>query len=203
MMRSFLRLRQVNPGVDPTNVLTMTVSLPRAKYTEPEKQVAFFQQLLERVQTLPGVETAGAVSNLPLSGSLWGRSLTVEGRPVLPVGQAPMINHCVTTPNYFRSMGIQLLAGRDFAATDTKDAPRVTVIDERLAREFWPGESALGKRIRFGPPEANEPWHTIVGVVAEVRHERLEMATRKSIYVPYSQIPYRQMVLTIPRPLIP
>jgi putative ABC transport system permease protein len=197
MMRSFLRLRQVNPGVDPTNVLTMTVSLPRAKYTEPEKQVAFFQQLLERVETLPGVETAGAVSNLPLSGSLWGRSLTVEGRPVLPVGQAPMINHCVTTPNYFRSMGIQLLAGRDFTSADTKDALRVTVIDERLAREFWPGESAVGKRIRFGPPEANEPWHTIVGVVGEVRHERLEMATRKSIYVPYSQIPDRRMVLTI------
>jgi putative ABC transport system permease protein len=197
MMRSFLRLRQVDPGVDPKNVLTMTVSLPRAKYTEPEKQVAFFQQLLERTNALPGVETAGAVSNLPLSGSLWGRSLTVEGRPVLPVGQAPMINHCVTTPNYFRSMGIRLLAGRDFAPPDTKDAPRVTVIDERLAREFWPGESPLGKRIRFGPPEANEPWHTIVGVVGEVRHERLEMATRKSIYVPHSQIPDRQMVLTI------
>lgn len=197
MMRSFMRLQQVNSGVNPNNVLTMVVPLPKDKYPEPEKQAAFFQQLLERVRSLPGVEAAGAVSNLPLSGSTWGRSLTVEGRPVLSVGEAPVINHCVITPSYFRAMGIPLLMGRDFNETDSKDALRVTVIDERLAHEYWPNESPLGKRIRFGPPESNEPWHTIVGVVREVRHERLDMATRKSIYVSYQQIPDRKMVLTV------
>ncbi|HEY0003633.1 MAG TPA: ABC transporter permease [Pyrinomonadaceae bacterium] len=197
MMRSFLRLQQVNTGLNPKNVLTMTVSLPSAKYKEPEKQIAFFQHLLERVHSLPAVESAGAVSNLPLSGSLWGRSLTVEGRPVLSVGEAPMINHCVTTPGYFRSMGIPIIAGRDFTEADTKDALQVTLIDERLAREYWPNESPLGKRIRFGPPESNEPWFTIIGMVGEVRHERLDQATRKTVYVPYQQIPDRQMTLTI------
>jgi putative ABC transport system permease protein len=196
MMRSFMRLQQVNPGVNPNNVLTMTVSLPSAKYSE-EKRSPFFGQLLERVKALPGVETVGAVSNLPLGGSLWGRSLTVEGAPTLAVGEAPMINHCVITPNYFRSMGIPILTGRDFNETDTKDSLKVTLIDERLAREYWPNETALGKRIRFGPPESNEPWHTIIGVVGEVRHQSLERATRKSIYVPHQQIPMREMTLAV------
>ncbi len=197
MMRSFMRLRQVDSGLNPNNVLTMQVPLPRAKYKEEDKQRAFYQQLLERVRTLPGVESAGAVSNLPLSGLNWGRSLTVEGRPVLSVGEAPMINHAVITPSYLRSMGIPLLMGRDFNDADNKDSLKVTLIDERLAREYWPNESPLGKRIRFGPPESNEPWHTIVGVVGEVRHQRLDMATRKSIYVPFQQIPIRGMFITV------
>jgi putative ABC transport system permease protein len=197
MMKSFMRLQHVNAGFNPTGVLTMRVPLPKAKYDEVEKRRAFFQQLLERVRSLPGVESAGAISNLPLSGSAWGRSLTVEGRPVLSVGQAPMINHCVITPGYFRSMGIPLLMGRDFNETDKQDALKVTVIDERLAREYWPNESPVGKRIRFGPPESNEPWHTIVGVVGEVRHQRLDMATRKSIYIPFDQIPVREMAITV------
>jgi putative ABC transport system permease protein len=197
MMRSFLRLQQVNPGLDPTNVLTMAVALPSAKYHEPEKKSAFFQRVLERVRSLPGVVAAGAVSNLPLSGSNWGRSLTVEGRPVLPVGQAPAINHFVITPNYFRTMGIPILMGRDINEADAKDALKVTVIDEQLAREYWPNESPLGKRIRFGPPEDNEPWHTIVGVVGEVRSESLEVVRRRSIYVPYQQISVGDMTLTV------
>ena len=196
MMKSFMRLQQVNSGLNPNNVLTMTITLPQATYKEEEKRRAFYAQLLERVRSLPGVESAGAVSNLPLSGSLWGRSLTVEGRPVLSVGEAPMINHVVVTPGYFRSMGIPLLTGRDIEETDSKDAPKVTVIDERLAREYWPNESPIGKRIRFGPPESNEPWHTIVGVVGEVKHQRLDRSTRKSVYVPFEQIPVRWMTIT-------
>jgi len=143
------------------------------------------------------VQAAGAISNLPLSGSLWGRSLTVEGRPVLPVGQAQMINHCVITPNYFRAIGTPLLAGRDFNDSDSHDALKVTIIDERLAGEYWPNESPLGKRIRFGPPESNEPWHTIIGVVGAVRHERLDTVTRMTIYVPHQQIPIRGMTLAV------
>lgn len=197
MMRSFLRLQQVDVGVDPEHVLTMAVPLPSAKYRELERRSSFFQQLVERVGALPGVREVGAVSNLPLSGSLWGRSLTVEGRPVLSVGEAPMINHCVVTPGYFRAMGIPIQTGRDFAGADAKDAPKVTVVDERLARAYWPGESPLGKRVRFGPPESNEPWHTVVGVVGEVRHERADAATRMSVYVPYQQIPVRQMTLAV------
>jgi predicted permease len=197
MIRSFMRLQHVNPGLNPENVLTMTVPLPRAKYREPARQAAFFQRLLERVRALPGVEAAGAASNLPLSGSLWGRSLTVEGRPVLSVGDAPVINYCVVTPEYFRSMGIPMLTGRDVSDGDTNDSPKVTVIDERLAREYWPDESPLGKRVRYGPPESNEPWFTIIGVVGEVRHQRLDLQTRKTVYVPYQQVADPRMTLTV------
>src|SRR5688572_20067406 len=165
MIQSFLRLRSVNIGVDTNNVLTATVLLPRAKYSTPEQRSGFFKQFVERVRNIPGVQAASATGTLPLSGSNWGRSLTVEGYPVLSVGQAPMIQHTVITPGYFRTMGITLLAGRDFTDADTFEALKVTIVDERLARHYWPNDSAVGKRVRFGPPENNEPWHTIIGVV--------------------------------------
>ena len=196
MVRSFAKLGQVHSGINPENVLTMEVPLTRAKYPEPAQQSAFFHELMPRVAALPGVSSAAAVSDLPLRGG-WGRSLTVEGHPVLSVGQAPMINHAVVTPNYFRTMGIPLLQGRDFNEADQATAMRVTIVDERLAREYWPGESPLGKRIRFGPPESNEPWHTIVGVAGSVRHARLDRETRETIYVPYQQIPVNWMAVAV------
>ncbi len=189
MMRSFISLQNVNAGINPEGVLTMYIALPGAKYRAPEKRIAFFSQLLERVRAIPGVKSAGTNTGLPLAGNNWGRSLTVEGFPVLPVGEAPAINHCVISPNYFSAMGITILKGRDFDERDSRDAPKVTIIDERLAREYWPDEDPIGKRIRFGPPEDNEPWHTIVGVVGEVKHQRLDASTRKSVYLPFPQIP--------------
>jgi putative ABC transport system permease protein len=195
MIQSFLRLRQVNIGVDAKNVLTATVLLPRAKYRTPEQRSTFFKQLVERVRHLPGVQSAGATATLPLHGNNWGRSLTVEGYPVLSVGQAPSIQHTVVTPDYFRTMGITLLAGRDFADTDTADAPKVTIVDERLARHYWPSGDAVGKRVRFGPPEDNEPWHTIVGVVRAVRHQRMQEDTDESVYLPHLEIPIGSLTL--------
>jgi len=129
----------------------------------------------------------------------------------LSVGEAPMINHCVVSPGYFRTMGIPILKGRDFDERDLAPpkpqiavrgevqpaaSPRVTIIDEKLAREYWPTGDPIGKRIRFGPPEDNEPWHTIVGVVGDVKHDRLDGATqsdgrsqRQSVYLPQAQMP--------------
>ena len=188
MVQSFLRLRRVNIGLNPKSVLTATLVLPRAKYSEGQR-TEFFKQLLERVRSLPGVEAASATGTLPLNGSTWGRSLTVEGYPVLSGGQAPSVQHTVVTPGYFRTMGISLLAGRDFNDADAKDSPDVTIIDDRLARQYWPNESPIGKRIRFGPPEDNEPWHTIVGVVSAIRHERVQEETDASIYLPHQKVP--------------
>jgi putative ABC transport system permease protein len=188
MMGSFIRLLRVDAGIKPEGVLTMRFGLPGAKYKEPEKRIAFFAQLLERVRAIPGVLSAGTNSGLPLTGMNWGRSLTVEGFPVLSVGQAPMINHCVISPGYFESMGITILKGRDFDESDNATAAKVTIIDEQLASEYWPGEDPVGKRIRFGPPEDNEPWHTIIAVVGEVRHQRLDSQTRKSVYLPLAQV---------------
>ena len=196
MVRSLAKLEGVQSGINPERVLTVEVPLPRAKYPKPEQASTFFGQLIERVETLPGASSVAAASGLPLR-SRWGRSLTVEGWSVLSVGQAPMINHVVVTPNYFRTMGIPLLEGRDISEADAAGSTRVTVVDERLARQYWPNESAVGKRIRFGPPEDNEPWHTVVGVVGAVRHERLDRDTRQSIYVSYLQIPVRGMAVAI------
>jgi putative ABC transport system permease protein len=197
MIQSFLRLKRVNIGLDAHNVLTANVSLPRARYKEDDQRIAFYKQLLERMRNLPGVEAASATGTLPLGGGGWGRSLTVEGFPVLSVGQAPAIQHTVVTPDYFRTMGIPLLSGRDFNEADAKNSPNVTIIDERLAREYWPNQSPIGKRVRFGPPEDNEPWHTIVGVVGTVRHQRMQEDTRKSVYLPHAKIPTGGMALVL------
>jgi len=195
MIQSLLRLRRVNIGLDAKNVLTATVIVPRAKYAEGEQRATFFKQLVERVRSLPGVHAASATATLPLSGGNWGRSLTVEGYPVLPVGQAPMIQHTVVTPDYFRTMGIPLLAGRDFTDADTKGTPDVTIVDERLAREYWPNDTPIGKRIRFGPPEDNEPWHIVIGVVSAVRHQRMQEETRESVYLPHAKMPVNGLSL--------
>ena len=195
MIQSFLRLRRVNVGLDPTNIAVTSFHLPTEKYREREPRAAFYKQLLERVRTLPGVQTASATATIPLSGGNWGRSLTVDGYPVLAVGQAPMIQHTVVTPDYFRTMGIPLLSGRDFTDADAKGSQLVTIIDERLARKYWPNQSAIGKRVRFGPPEDNEPWHTIVGVVGTVRHQRMQEDTAESVYLPHAQIPVNGMAL--------
>jgi putative ABC transport system permease protein len=197
MMQSFMRLRHVGPGFIEKDVLTFAVNLPRARYKEPPQRGEFFRELLERVRALPGVQAAGATATLPLSGGNWGRSLTVEGYPVLSVGQAPMIQHTVITPDYFRTLRIPILVGRDFSERDTKDAEKVTIIDERLAREYWPNESPIGKRVRFGPPEDNEPWHTVVGVVGAVRHQRLDAETRKSVYLPHLQVSVNGLALVV------
>ncbi len=108
-----------------------------------------------------------------------------------------MIQHTVVMPGYFGALGIPLLLGRDFTETDGLNAPKVTIIDERLAREYWPNASPLGKRIRFGPPEDNEPWHTVVGVVGAVRHARLDVETEKSVYLPHLQIPVNGLSLVV------
>jgi len=189
MMRSFVSLQHVDAGINPNGVLTMNVSLPGAKYRAPEKRIAFFNQLLERIRAVPGVKSAGTNSGLPLAGNNWGRSVTVEGFPVLSVNEAPVINHCVVSPHYFASIGIPLLKGRDFDESDSKDSTKVTIVDASLAQEYWPDQDPLGKRIRFGPPEDNEPWHTIVGVVGNVKHNRLDSTTRKSVYLAYPQVP--------------
>ncbi|MFL6276640.1 MAG: ABC transporter permease [Blastocatellia bacterium] len=197
MMRSFLRLQHVDAGFNPAGVMTMRINLPQSKYNGGPRRSDYFRQLMERLRAQPGVESAAAISTLPLSGNNWGRSLTVEGFPILSVGQAPFIQHNVVTPGYFRALGIPILEGRDFTDADTTDGPKITIVDERLARQYWPNESAVGKRIRFGPPEDNEPWHTIVGVVGAVRHERLEATTRNSVYLPHVEVPVGRMYITL------
>jgi predicted permease len=202
MMRSFLRLQQVNLGFNPENVVTLRVTVPGIAYRG--SSAPFFHQLVERVNALPAVEVAGAIVDLPLAGDYWQSILTIEGRPELALGPPPSVQNHIITPHYFRALGTPLIAGRDFTDADARDAPKVVIVDERLAREYWPNENPLGKRIRLGPPADNGPWLTIIGVVGVVQHKSLDEVTPgKLIYLPVLQSPVGYMSLVVRSPAPP
>ncbi|HEX7955639.1 MAG TPA: ABC transporter permease, partial [Pyrinomonadaceae bacterium] len=190
---SFVRLRSVSPGFDPSNVLTMQLSLPPAKYKEPGRQAAFLQQVLERVESLPGVRAAGAVVGLPLGGNSASRYFQIEGRPPKPAGEGLNTNFNLASPNYFRALGIPLKSGRYFGEHDAAGAPEVVVINETMARRFWPDEDPLGKRLRIG----ENPWRTVVGVVSDVKNDGLGAESKPEMFYPLAQSPLPFMTLVV------
>jgi putative ABC transport system permease protein len=189
MLKSFLRLQQVDPGFDPKNLLTLEIQLPPNGYGQKQQQIAFEQQLVQRVASLPGVRQAGAVDNLPFSSTQANAGFTVEGREVLDASQRPRAFHRAVSPTYFQAMGLPLLRGRPFAESDSADAPHVAVINEAAARLFWPGEDSIGKRFKRGRPEAKNPWLTVVGVVGDASHTSLELGAQPEVYFPFPQSP--------------
>jgi putative ABC transport system permease protein len=195
LVKSFARLLEVDPGLDPRGVLTLDLSLPPAKYAERHQIAAFYQQLLAEVAALPGVETAGAVSVLPLAGDDNSNFVQIEGRPPLPPGQALRAGRRNVSTDYFNALRIPLKAGRGIAPSDAADAPPVAVINEAMARSFFAGEDPLGKRLRTGGDKS--PWVTVVGVVGDVRHRGLEVDTRPEMFFPHAQSPSRQMTLAV------
>jgi putative ABC transport system permease protein len=185
MIRSFLRLQAVEPGFDPHNVLTMRIMLPAGKYGENHQSIAFFQQALERIKTLPGVVSAGAVQDLPLSQNTMNYAFGVEGRPDVPAVERPQAAYRAVTEDYFRTMGIPLVAGRAFTGQDNLQKAPVVIINQTMARRFFPGADPLGKKIRFGEP--NDPASTVVGVVGDVKHLGLADDEVAAIYQPHAQ----------------
>jgi putative ABC transport system permease protein len=188
LLNSFWRLLQVNPGFDPQQALTFRLSLPDSKYSPPQA-VAFFEQLQARLQNLPGARGASVTFALPFSKSGIVTSLDIEGRPVAP-GDRPDIDCQIVLPEYFRTMGIRLIEGRDFNARDDLNARPVAIINETLARRFFPNEDPLGKRIRpdiAGGPEA-PPIREIIGVVNDVRYRSLTADVPPEVYMPYPQL---------------
>ena len=194
MIRSFIRLEQVNPGFDARDVLTMRVSLPAAQYPDGRRRAAFFEQVIQRLQSLPGAQSAAAISRLPLTAGNSSRSLTIEGRSNDGSGNGPGADYRVISPEYFGSMGIPLLKGRDFIERDRGDAVRVGIINETMARRFWPDEHPLGKHLRI---DDNDPWTEIVGVVADVKHLGLDSQSRPEFYVPYFKDPWPFMTVVV------
>ena len=184
MMKSLLRLMQVNLGFDPTNVLTMTVVLPAGKYTDPNRMVAYYQQAQERLAALPGVTGVGAVSQLPLQPGNTTRFI-VEGEPAPPPGQETEANIRVASANYFQALGIPLAQGRNFAESDKADATRVAIINQSLAEKLFGGRGAMGRRLLF-PSFPNQSVE-IVGVVGDVKTTGLDQAVRPVLYYPFTQ----------------
>jgi len=201
LMRSFFRLMRVDPGFDPHNVLTMKVQVPRSKYKDGPAVANFYQQLLEKIRALPGVESAAAISHLPLSGDYWGGTLTFEGVTANAERgtQASFeVDQRIITPDYFTTMRTPLIEGRSFTTQDVRGRPAVAIIDETLAARLWPNASPIGRRFTFGRfPEKPEIWVEIVGVVRHIRHHRLDANVREEVYYPHALRSFTGMTLAI------
>jgi putative ABC transport system permease protein len=184
MLRSFLRVLHVDPGFRTEQLLTMRVTLPRS-YQTVAAVMRFYSQLPDRLKTLPGVTDVSAASSLPISGGEGTGEIAIEGRVMAP-GENPGATFQRTLPNYFRVMGIPLVRGREFDERDDGSRGEITIINESMARRFWPNEDPIGKRIKIGPPAGN-PWITIVGVVRDVHQEGLDANISFQSYEPLAQ----------------
>ena len=189
LIRTVMRLRNVETGFNAQNVLTMTIGLPAAKYPKPEDYVVFNKQITERIATLPGVKGVGTTSVMPLSDNFDGRGLVVEDQPK-PRGEEISVDLYVTTPGYLRAMEIPTLKGRAISEEDTADSPKIALINKTMAAQLWPNQDPLGKRIRFPGSEKNpQPWRTVVGVVSDVTQYALDKKPPMQIYLPHAQFP--------------
>jgi putative ABC transport system permease protein len=197
LVKSFLRLQSVSPGFDPRGVLALNIFLPGAKYPEDDQQRTFFDQAEARIRSLPGVESVGMVSNLPVSGGFDTVSFYIEGRPVTRREDVPDVERYTINSDYFRAMSIPLRIGRPFGTEDRADSLPVTIISEATARRFWPNESPIGKRINTDIDDPASPWRTIVGVVGDVRHYALDTEPTPQFYLPYRQGPVQYMALLV------
>jgi putative ABC transport system permease protein len=196
VMRSFYELQQVDPGFKPESLLTFQVNLPTTKYPEEQQRVNFYTQVMERVSGLPGVQSVGAATGLPLGNNGNQTSFAVEGQPEPEPGHTPLMEVVNVTPGYFQTMNIPLLRGRFFTEQDGKDAPPVIIIDQKFAEQHWPGEDALGKRVNFGGSGANNPKLTVVGIVGRVKMEGLNAeSNRVQGYRPYRQAAWAGMMV--------
>jgi len=197
LIRSFWRLHQVNPGFKTDRLLTLQLTLPRSKYPEGLPRVSFFERLQERLAALPGVEAASATSSILLPRLTNSSGFTIENKPQDPREQRPDLPFDVVQPNYFQTMGIQLLNGREFTAQDTRDKPQVAIVNETLVKRYFPNEDPIGKRFTFGDVNNNPRWITIVGVVRDTKRQGLDLPVRIESWMPHAQLPLRYMEVTL------
>jgi predicted permease len=196
LVRSFARLIDVDPGFDATRTVTMRLNLPGARYRAPGAMQQFFERFFTSVDGIPGVESAGAISFLPLEGLGSATSYEVVGAPKPPLGEEPVTNVRVITHEYLQAMGIPLLRGRLFNDSDPSDAAGKIVISESMARAHWPNEDPIGKRvvISWGDPPIEDE---VIGVVGNVRYEGLDTTSRPAIYWPFARNPYGGMTVAV------
>ena len=187
LIRSFVRVQQVEPGFAPKNVLSMRVALVGPAYSEEARRVSFYQGLWERIRRLPGVEASGGVSALPLTGGIGWGGITIEGYDASSGQSLIQSDMRAASVGYFETMKIPLIRGRFFAEQDTKESARVVIVDENMARTYWPNADPIGKRLKFGSAGNNNPWMTVVGVVTNVKHYALDADSRVALYVPHLQ----------------
>jgi predicted permease len=186
LVQTLYRLREQYSGLRPESLLTVRTQLADNRYREPARRAAFYEDVLRRVRGLPGVAAAGYTTAVPLTRKGGSNGLSIEGRDNGP-NATWNANHRQVSPDYFRAMGLNLREGRDFTSQDDERAVPAAVVNETMARAFWPGESALGRRFKVGSPDSPEPWLTVVGVVSDVRQMGADAPVKAEMYVPYRQ----------------
>ena len=194
LIRSFSRVQDVPPGFNPQNVLTFELTMSGPKYKDPEVVLSTYRELRERLERLPGVSAAGAVTSLPLSQMFaWG-PVTVEGRVPPPGENFINADERMVSGDYFQAMQIPLREGRFFNEQDTAANPRVALVDEYMARQLWPHQDPVGRRLHLGGvSDSTAPWITIVGVVGRVKQYTLDSDSRIAFYLPQTQYVTRDM----------
>jgi putative ABC transport system permease protein len=197
-INSFVRLNSVRPGFNPDGVLTASIDLPPAKYQDPQRRMAFWRQLFENIRATPGVIAAGAVSALPLTQYNTGTGCVIEGRPFPRPSEVPIVWFRLVNTDYFRSMEIPLRAGRVFTDHDAA-GPRVAVVNETMARRFWPDQDPVGRRFTDSIPRPGREmeWITVVGVVGDMRHKAMDVEPDAETFWPYQQYAPAGLMLTI------
>jgi putative ABC transport system permease protein len=200
LIRSFSRLASVDPGFNVQPALTFELSLPETRYAEEAQQVAFFDQLLPRLKAIPGVKTAGAVISLPLSGSSLVLTFEITGRPPLPPSQQPAMQVRVATPDYFQTIGIPLKKGRYFSDEDRANTPQVVLITEAAAKQYFPNEDPIGKKIVLGWGRAGTKARAggeVVGIIGDIKDAGLDEPDPPQIYLNYRQWPVEVMSVVL------
>jgi predicted permease len=196
MMKSFTRLESVSPGFNPDHLLTMFLTLPGAKYTSGQQVASFYEQLVERVQNLPGVQSAATANIIPLGGMNETSTIRIEGRPEPKPGQEPEASFRSVSNSYFRAMQIPILRGREFTSEDSAKGQPVVAVNQAFATRFWPGENPAGKRIRFSGSPEDRPWQTVVAVVGDIK-DRLDVPAPAEMYFPLRQQTRNTMALVV------
>ena len=186
LVRSMYNLLHVDPGFNADNLLTMRVRLSGQKY-DPGRRLLFYDECVARVEAVPGARSAALTMSLPITGASWDSVFFAFDKPVPSRADLPQSDCIPVSPTYFETMGMRLLRGRSFAATDTAESAPVVVINETLARRIWPGEDPVGKRLKRGRSESDEPWSEVIGVVNDIKLNGVERPTSMQIYLPYEQ----------------
>ncbi|HEX6730434.1 MAG TPA: ABC transporter permease [Pyrinomonadaceae bacterium] len=194
LIKSFLRLQQENLGFNPENLLAVSLELPDSTYPEDRQKAAFFREALVRLGTVPGVKSVGSTTGLPLTLSLSGSDFRIEGRPDPEAGQEMIIETRSVSPDYFGTLGIPLLKGRDFSDRDNSDAPAAAIINAELARVYFPNEDPISKRISF---DDKQSWLSIVGIVGDVKQQGLDSNAKPEVYFSYLQAPAPSMSVVV------
>jgi putative ABC transport system permease protein len=189
IVKSLLRLQRQDTGFRAANVVTFDLTLPRARYQDDKALVAAYERLIDEMRAVPGVRAVGAINHLPLVRFGFNGAVVIEGQPPQPADKVPVVEFRVVTPGYFEAMGVPVRSGRPLNALDTAAGQPVVVINEAMARQFWPGRNPVGSRIR--PPffDTSSGWFEVVGVVGDVRSWNLRTPAVPECYAPHAQAP--------------